>query len=150
MRVRCRRGGPATVIENVHDAFRLSESVATHSACVTPTGNVVPDSGVQTTDTVPCPLRVSGGANVTVAPALVTADTAGGAGHVSSGGSATGGGGGGVGALGVLLHPAAQVSATTARTIRIVLLISFLSSAVKGHKFSLVHLPSRDRTVAYP
>src|SRR5688500_8721162 len=98
IRVRCKRGGPATVTEKVHEPVRLNESVATHWACVMPTGNVVPEAGVHATDTVPWPFRLSGSAYVTAAPALVRAETVTGAGQVSSGASATGGG---VGALGV-------------------------------------------------
>jgi hypothetical protein len=115
MRVRRNRGGPATVTEKVHVPVRLNESVATHSACVTPTGNLVPEGGVHATDTVPWPFWLSGSAYVTAVPALVTAETVTGAGQVSSGGSATGGvvTGGGVGALGELLHPAQQISASS-------------------------------------
>ena len=80
---------------------------------MTPTGKLLPGGGVQTTDTVPWPFRLSGGAYVTVAPVLVGAETETGAGQVSSGGSATTGGG--VGALGVLLHPAQQISASNVR-----------------------------------
>ncbi|HEX8028276.1 MAG TPA: hypothetical protein VF491_07445 [Vicinamibacterales bacterium] len=82
---------------------------------MTPTGNAVPDSGVQATETVPWPLRLSGTAYATVAPALVTAATVTGSGHVSSGGSATAGGGVGVGALGELLQPRQQISASSVR-----------------------------------
>lgn len=118
IRVRSRRGGPATVTEKVHEPVRLNESVATHSACVTPSGNVVPEAGVQATDTVPWPFRLSGSAYVTAAPMLVRAENVTGAGQVISGASATGGAGGaGVGALGVLLHPAQQISATSVRTL---------------------------------
>ena len=92
IRVRRRRGGPATVTEKLHEPVRLNESVATHSACVTPTGNVVPEGGVQATDTVPWPFRLSGSAYVTAAPTLVRAETVTGAGQVTSGASATGGG----------------------------------------------------------
>jgi hypothetical protein len=60
IRVRCKRGGAATVTEKVHEPVRLNESVATHWVCVTPTGNLVPDEGVQATDTVPWPFRLSG------------------------------------------------------------------------------------------
>jgi hypothetical protein len=49
----------------------------------------------------------------------VGAETIKGAGHDSSGGSATGGGGG-VGALGVLVQPAPQISASSVRRTRIV------------------------------
>jgi hypothetical protein len=115
IRVPRRRGGPATVTEKVHEAVRLNESVATHSACVTPTGKLVPDGGVQATDTVPWPFRLSGSGYVTAAPpALVRAETVTGAGQVTSGASATGGAG--VGELGVLLHPAQQSSASSVRT----------------------------------
>jgi hypothetical protein len=111
--VRLNRGGPATVTEKLHDPVRLNESVAIHSACVTPTGNVLPEAGLQATDTVPCPFRLSGTSYETAAPTLVTAVTVTAAGQVTSGGSATtGGGGAGVGALGVLLHPAPQTSAS--------------------------------------
>src|SRR5688572_24943757 len=118
IRVPRRRGGPATVTEKVHEAVRLNESVATHWACVTPTGNLVPEGGVQATDTVPWPFWLSGSAYVTSAPALVRAETVTGAGQVTSGASATGGGG--VGALGVLLHPAQQISANSVRKTLIV------------------------------
>jgi hypothetical protein len=60
IRVRLSRGGAATVTEKVHEPVRFKESVATHWACVTPTGNVVPEGGVQTTDTAPWPFRLSG------------------------------------------------------------------------------------------
>ena len=120
IRVPRRRGGPATVTEKVHEPVRLNESVATHSACVTPTGNLVPEGGVQATDTVPWPFRLSGSAYVTAAPTLVRAETVTGAGQVTSGASATGGGGAGVGALGVLLHPAQQISASSVRKTLIV------------------------------
>src|SRR5688572_7094794 len=120
IRVTRRRGGPATVTEKVHEPVRLNESVATHSACVTPTGNLVPEGGVQATDTAPCPFRLSGSAYVTAAPALVSAETVTGPGQVSSGASATGGGGTGVGALGVLLQPAQHSSASSVRRTRIV------------------------------
>ena len=103
IRVPRSRGGPATVTEKLHEPFRLNESVATHSASVTPTGNVVPEGGEQATDTLPWPFRISGTEYVTSAPTLVRAETVTGAGQVTSGASATGGGG--VGALGVLLHP---------------------------------------------
>ena len=93
IRVRGRRGGAATVTEKVHEPVRLNESVATHSASVTPTGNVVPEGGVQANVTVPWPFRISGGAYVTAAPTLVRAETVTGAGQVTSGASATGGGG---------------------------------------------------------
>jgi aryl-alcohol dehydrogenase-like predicted oxidoreductase len=76
-----------------------------------------------------------------VAPELVRAETAGGAGQVISGGSATGGGvatGAGVGALGELLHPAPQSSARTARNSRTTPRI-FFSSSVAVHNFSVVH-----------
>jgi hypothetical protein len=53
IRVARRRGGPATVTEKVHEAVRLNESVAIHWACVTPTGKLLPEAGVQLTDTVP-------------------------------------------------------------------------------------------------
>ena len=33
--------------------YELNESVATHSACVTPRGNRLPEGGVQVTDTLP-------------------------------------------------------------------------------------------------
>ena len=56
---------------------------------------------------------------MTVAPTLVTADTVTGAGQVSSGASATGVGAG-VGALGVSLHAAPQISASSVRKTRIV------------------------------
>ena len=107
----------------MHEPVRLNESVATHSACVTPTGNLVPEGGVQATDTVPWPFRLSGSAYVTAAPTLVRAETVTGAGQVTSGGSATGGGvatGAGVGALGVLLHPAQHISASSVRKTLIV------------------------------
>jgi hypothetical protein len=52
-----------------------------------------------------------------VAPALVKAATVTGAGQVSSGASATGGG---VGALGVSLQPAPQISASDVRKTLIV------------------------------
>ena len=55
---------------------------------------------------------------MTAAPALVTAETVTGDGHVISGGFATGAGGGagvGDGALGVPLHPAQQISASSVR-----------------------------------
>ena len=120
IRVPRRRGGPATVTEKAHEPVRFNESVATHSACVTPTGNLVPEGGVQATDTVPWPFRYSGSAYVTAAPALVVrAETVTGAGQVTSGGSATGGGAG-VGALGVSLHPAQQISASSVRKTLIV------------------------------
>ena len=90
IRVPRRRGGPATVTEKVHEPVRLNESVATHSACVTPTGKLVPEGGVQATDTVPWPFRLSGSAYVTAAPTLVRAETVTGAGQVTSGASATG------------------------------------------------------------
>ena len=60
MRVRCRRGGAVTVTEKVHEALRLNVSVATHSIGVPPIGNVVPEDGVQATDTLPSPFRLSG------------------------------------------------------------------------------------------
>src|SRR6186997_3414801 len=119
-RVRRRRGGPATVTEKVHEAVRLNESVATHSACVTPTGKLVPEGGVQATDTTPWPFRLSGSAYVTGTPTLVRAETVTGSGQVTSGASATGGGGGGVGALGVALHPPQQISASSVRKTLIV------------------------------
>jgi hypothetical protein len=53
---------------------------------------------------------------VTSAPAPVRAETVTGAGQVTSGGSATETGGG-VGALGVSLHPAQQISASSVRKI---------------------------------
>jgi hypothetical protein len=118
IRVRSRRGSAATVTEKLHEPVRRNESVATHSACVTPTGNVVPVGGVQATVTVPWPLRSSGGAYWTAAPTLVRAETVTGAGQVSSGASATGGGGA-VGALGVLLHAAQQINASSVRKRRI-------------------------------
>ena len=127
IRVPRRRGGPATVTEKVHEPVRLNESVATHSASVTPTGNLVPEGGVQATETVPWPFRLSGGAYVTSVPTLVRAETVTGAGQVTSGGSATGVGGG-VGALGVSLHPAQQISASSARKTLIVPLPWFFSS----------------------
>ena len=121
IRVPRRRGGPATVTEKLHEPVRLNESVATHSACVTPTGNVVPEGGVQATDTVPWPFRLSGSAYVTAAPTLVRAETVTGSGQVTSGASAMGGlGGVGVGALGVPLHAAQQVIATSVRRTLIV------------------------------
>jgi hypothetical protein len=119
IRVPRSRGGPATVTEKLHEPFRLNESVATHSASVTPTGNVVPEGGEQATDTLPWPFRISGAEYVTSAPTLVRAETVTGAGQVTSGASATGGGGG-VGALGVLLHPAQQVSTSSVRKTFIV------------------------------
>ena len=131
IRVPRRRGGPATVTEKVHEPVRLNESVATHSACVTPTGNLVPEAGVQATDTVPWPFRLSGSAYVTAAPTLVRAETVTGAGQVSSGGSATGGAGAGVGALGVLLHPAQHISASSVRKTLIVPPPWFFSSLVR-------------------
>ena len=129
IRVRRRRGGPATVTEKVHEAVRLNESVATHCACVSPTGNVLPDEGVHATDTVPWPLRLSAGEYVTAAPALVRAETVTGAGQVTSGGSATGGG---VGALGVSLHPAPQISASSVRVSLIVSPPCFLNSSMRS------------------
>jgi len=121
IRVRLSRGGPAMVTEKVHEPVRLNESVAIHSACVTPTGNVVPEAGVQATDTAPCPFRLSGTAYETAAPTLVMAEIVTGAGQVSSGGSVgsvTATGDGGVGALGVPVHPAQQSSASSvARTL---------------------------------
>jgi hypothetical protein len=120
IRVPRRRGGAATVTEKVHEPVRLSESVATHRASVTPTENVVPEAGVQATDTVPSPFRLSAGEYVTVAPpALVRAVTVTGSGQVTSGASAMGGGGG-VGALGVLLHAALHISASSVRQTLIV------------------------------
>jgi hypothetical protein len=55
---------------------------------------------------------------LTTTPALVRAEAVTGAGQVISGGFATGGGGGGVGvgALGVLLHAAPPISASSVRT----------------------------------
>jgi hypothetical protein len=119
IRVPRRRGGPATVTEKVHEPVRLNESVATHWACVTPTGKLVPEEGVHATDTVPWPFRLSGSAYVTAAPALVKAETVTGAGQVTSGASATGTGAG-VGALGVSLQPVQQISASSDRNIPIV------------------------------
>ena len=88
----------------------------------------MPEGGVQATDTVPWPFRLSGSAYVTAAPTLVRAETVTGAGQVTSGGSATGGGtGAGVGALGVPLHPAQQISASSVRKTLIVPLPWFFS-----------------------
>jgi hypothetical protein len=115
-----RRGGPATFTEKVHEPVRLNESVATHSACVTPIGNVVPEGGVQATDTLPWPFRLSGSVYVTATPTLVRAATATGSGQVTSGTSATGGAGGALGALGVSLHPRQPTSASSVRKILIV------------------------------
>jgi len=56
---------------------------------------------------------------VTSAPTLVRAETVTGAGQMTSGASATGGGGG-VGALGVSLHPAQQISTSSVRKTLIV------------------------------
>ena len=95
IRVRLRRGSAATVTEKLHEPVRLNESVATHSACVTPTGNIVPEGGVQATDTLPWPFRISATVYVTSAPTLVSAETVTGSGQMTSGASATGGGGGG-------------------------------------------------------
>ena len=55
---------------------------------------------------------------MTAAPALLGAETVIGSGQMTSGASATGGGGGGVGALGVLLHPAPHISASSAGKTR--------------------------------
>ena len=56
---------------------------------------------------------------MTAAPTLVRAETVTGAGQVTSGGSAMTTGGG-VGALGVLLHPAQHISATSvARRLKV-------------------------------
>jgi hypothetical protein len=121
IRVPRKRGGPATVTEKVHEPVRFNESVAIHSVCVTPTGNLVPEGGVQATDTVPWPFRLSGSAYVTVAPALARAETVTAAGQVSSGGSATGGvTATGVGALGVRLQLAQQISTSSVRKTLIV------------------------------
>ena len=67
---------------------------------------------------------------MTSAPTLVRAETVTEAGQVSSGGSATGGGAG-VGALGVSLHPAQQISASSVRKTRIVPPPWFFSSFVR-------------------
>ena len=64
---------------------------------------------------------------MTAAPTLVRAETVTGAGQVSSGGSATGVGAG-VGALGVLLHPAQQISASSVRKTLEVATAWFFSS----------------------
>ena len=55
-----------------------------------------------------------------------------GAGQVTSGASATGGGGGGgVGALGVLLHPAQQMSASSVRE-------SLMNTTILDYKYMVV------------
>ena len=56
---------------------------------------------------------------MTAAPTLLSAETVTGSGQVTSGASATGVGAG-VGALGVLLHPAQQSSASSVRKTLIV------------------------------
>ena len=73
---------------------------------------------------------------MTSAPTLVRAETVTGAGQVTSGASATGGAG--VGALGVLLHPAQQISTSSVRKTLIV--PPSLSSSS-----SLMHLTRRTR-----
>lgn len=105
------RGGPATVTAKVHELVRLNESVATHCTAVSPIANVVPDAGVQATDTVPWPFRTSGSEKVTDAPDVLGDDTVIAPGQIISGASATGGAGG-VGAFGVL-HPAPPSSANS-------------------------------------
>jgi hypothetical protein len=91
---------------------------------------MVAEGGVQATDTVPWPLRLSGSAYVTVAPTLVRAETVRGAGQVTSGGSAMGVGSG-VGALGVSVHPAQQISASSVRKTLVVPPPWFFSSLVR-------------------
>ena len=107
----------------------------------------MPDAGVQATDTVPCPFRLSGTEYVTVVPALVRAETVTGAGQVTSGASATGAGG--VGALGVLLlHPMQQTSATSVRNDRIVsppLVLQLVSDATFVLPSAKVERPRGER-----
>jgi hypothetical protein len=81
-------------------------------------------------------------------PTLVRAEAVTGAGQVTSGGSATGGDtGAGVGALGVPLHPAQQISANSARKTLIVPLPWLLSLVrVNGKLPAYVLTPSTDRT----
>ena len=98
----------------------------------------MPEGGVQVTDTVPWPFRLSGTLYATAKPTLVRAETVIGSGQVTSGASATGGGG--VGALGVLVHPAQQSSASSVRKTRIVLLPLFFSSSVRVKLESCPHM----------
>jgi len=66
----------------------------------------------------------------------VRAETVTGAGQVTSGASATGGGGAGVGALGVLLHPAQQISTSSVRKTFIVSPPFFNSNSVNGDRWA--------------
>ena len=70
---------------------------------------------MQATETAPWPFRLSGTVYDTATPTVVMAVAVTGSGQVSSGGSAITGGGGGVGAVGVVLHPKPQISASSVR-----------------------------------
>jgi hypothetical protein len=96
---------------------------------------MVPEAGVQATDTVPWPFRLSGSVYVTAAPAPVIAAAVTPVGQLISGGSATTGAtGGGVGALGVSLQAAQQMAASTvSKILRISRRPLFSSSVTVQH-----------------
>ena len=84
--MRRKRGGAATVTENVHDDDRFKASVATHCTGVDPTAKSDPDDGVHDTATGDCPSVADGVVKLTGVVAAPVEGAVIGAGHSSPGG----------------------------------------------------------------
>src|SRR5688572_3827309 len=108
-----------TVTPKVHEAVRLSESVAVQVTVVDPIGKTVPEPGLQVTWTGGWPLVADGASKWKSMPAALTVPRVTFARHSRLGAAAGGGGGGGggVGAVGVPHEPArARQNAATGKS----------------------------------